>query len=85
MSVWYDIVEPHQDIKDGNFDESVFAAKLGDVVSGRARPEYGDPQIFFTKTYLTEGLNNLLSLVQNKLKNGKGSSVVEIKTPLGGG
>lgn len=85
MTTWYDVVEPHQDIKDGNFDAAVFAAKLGDVVSGRAPIEYGDPQVFFKKTYLTHGLNSLLSMVYNKLVNGKGSSVVEIKTPFGGG
>lgn len=85
MTTWYDVVEPHQDIKDGNFDEAVFTAKLGDVASGRAPIEYGDSQVFFKKTYLTNGLNSLLSMVYNKLVNGKGSSVVEIKTPFGGG
>ena len=73
MTTWYDVVEPHQDIKDGNFDESVFAAKLEDVAFGRAHPEYGDPKVFFKKTYLTHGLTNLLSMVYNKLENGKGS------------
>ncbi|MCD6477944.1 MAG: ATP-binding protein [Candidatus Aenigmarchaeota archaeon] len=85
MTTWYDVVEPHQDIKDGNFDESVFAAKLGDVARGQAPPDYGDPQIFFRKTYLTAGLNDILLMVYDKLSSGKGSAVVEIKTPFGGG
>jgi len=85
MTVWYDVVEPHQDIKDGNFDESVFAAQLGDVVRNQAPLDYGDPQVFFRKTYLTAGLNGILSMVYNKLEKGKGPAVAEIKTPFGGG
>jgi hypothetical protein len=85
MTTWYDIIEPHDDIKNGDFDEAIFAAKLGDVHLGKAVIDYNDPSLFFKKTYFTEGINNLLSMVYNKLKTGKGSSVVEIKTPFGGG
>ena len=85
MTTWCDVVEPHQDIKDGNLDESIFAADLGNVCLGNAPVDYNDPSLFFKKTYFTEGITNLLSMVCNKLKNGKGPSVVEIKTPFGGG
>ena len=85
MTTWYDIVEPHQDIKDGDFDESIFAADLGNVATGKAPIDYNEPAMFFKKTYFTEGIVNLLTMVYNKLENGKGSSVVEIKTPFGGG
>ena len=85
MTTWYDVVEPHQDIKEGNFDESIFAADLGNVCLGNAPIEYNEPALFFKKTYFTEGIKNLLNMVQNKLTNGKGSAVIEIKTPFGGG
>ena len=85
MSTWYDLVEPHEDIKKGNFDEAIFAAKLGDVALGKAVVDYNEPSLFFKKTYFTEGINNLLSMVNNNLDGGKGPSVVEIKTPFGGG
>jgi predicted AAA+ superfamily ATPase len=85
MVTWYDIVEPHQDIKDGNFDEAVFAADLGNVALGNAPIDYNEPAQFFKKTYFTDGITNLLSMVHSKLETGKGSSVVEIKTPFGGG
>lgn len=85
MTTWYDVVEPHEDIKKGDFDEAIFAAKLGDVALGKAVVDYNEPSLFFKKTYFTEGINHLLSMVYNKLKNEKGSSVVEIKTPFGGG
>lgn len=85
MTTWYDVVEPHQDIKDGNFDESIFAADLGNVVTGNAPVDYNEPALFFKKTYFTEGITNLLKMVYNKLEDGKGPSVIEIKTPFGGG
>ena len=85
MTTWYDIVEPHEDIKEGNLDEAIFAADLGDVAFGKAPVDYNEPAMFFKKTYFTEGIIKILSMVYNKLEYGKGSSVVEIKTPFGGG
>jgi predicted AAA+ superfamily ATPase len=85
MEKWYDVIEPHQDIKDGKLDEAVFAADLGDVISGIAPPEYKDPFLFARKTYFTDGIKNLLLKVKSILTEGKGSSVIEIRTPFGGG
>ena len=85
MKNWFDIIQPHEDIRRGDFDEAVFAADLGDVVDGSAPPDYSDPYLFFTKTYLTEGLKHLLARVHGKLTAGKGQSVIEIQTPFGGG
>jgi hypothetical protein len=82
---WFDIIPPHEDIRAGNFDESIFAADLGDVVDGSAPPDYADPGLFFRKTYLTDGLRSLLARVHNKLATGQGQSVIEIQTPFGGG
>ncbi len=85
MPKWYSVAPPHDDIKQGDFDESVFAAKLGDVVTGDAPPDYNDPYAFFQKTYLTKGLEKLLQSVHRKLEGGKGPGVVELQTPFGGG
>lgn len=85
MSTWYDVIEPHQDIKDGNFDEAVFAADLGNVALGNAPVDYNEPGLFFKKTYFTEGITKLLTTVYTKLEKGQGSPVIEIKTPFGGG
>jgi hypothetical protein len=85
MKNWFDIITPHEDIRKGHFDEAVFAADLGDVAAGKARPDYNDPYLFFKKTYLTQGLHNLLGRVHTKLAAGEGPSVVEIQTPFGGG
>jgi hypothetical protein len=85
MPDWYNVAKPHQDIRNGDFDESVFAAKLGDVVDGVAPPDYNDPYVFYKKTYLTAGLEKLLRRVYKKLDQGRGPGVVQLQTPFGGG
>jgi predicted AAA+ superfamily ATPase len=85
MQNWFDIITPHEDIRKGHFDEAVFAAKLGDVTSGEAPPDYNDPYAFYKKTYITSGLENLLQRVSEKLSGGKGPGVVQLQTPFGGG
>jgi hypothetical protein len=85
MKSWYDIITPHEDIRKGEFDEAIFAADLGDVASGKAPEDYRDPYLFYKKTYQTQGLRNLLARVHQTLATGKGSSVIQIQTPFGGG
>jgi hypothetical protein len=85
MTSWFDIITPHADIQEGRLDESIFAADLGDVVSGSAPDDYKDAYLFFQKTYLTQGIKNLLRRVHQTLVEGTGSSVVQIQTPFGGG
>ncbi|NBC88152.1 MAG: ATPase, partial [Alphaproteobacteria bacterium] len=85
MKNWFDIIPPHADIRSGDFDEAIFAADVGDVAAGAAPPDYNDPYLFYKKTYLTEGLRNLLTRVNRKLVQGQGGSVIEIQTPFGGG
>ncbi|MEJ2352679.1 MAG: DUF499 domain-containing protein, partial [Anaerolineales bacterium] len=85
MKSWYEIIPPHEDIKHGDFDEAIFAADLADVHAGVAPEDYRDAYLFYKKTYPTAGLTNLLFRVHNALANGKGSSVVQIQTPFGGG
>ena len=85
MQNWYDLIQPHEDIRKGHFDEAVFAADLGDVANGNAPADYNDPYLFYKKTYLTAGLKGLLHKAHDKLTHGNGASVVQIKTPFGGG
>jgi predicted AAA+ superfamily ATPase len=86
MKPWYEVIRPHQDIRAGNFDESVFAADLSDVIAERGPLEYRDAETFFRKTYLTIGLVNLLSSVALRLSGQKqGEAVIQIQTPFGGG
>ena len=85
MKPWYDLIRPHEDIRKGRLDEAVFHADLGDVASNIAPDDYNDAYLFFKKTYLTQGIENLLKDVNKTLIEGSGSSVVQIQTPFGGG
>ncbi len=84
---WRQAITPHRDIREGRFDESVYAADLSDVVAGDRGPlEYRDPKLFFQRTYPTQGLLNLTCSVLGRLAGtGKGEPIVQIQTPFGGG
>jgi uncharacterized protein len=82
---WREVVEPHQDVATGEFQQAEFAADLGKVHSGSAPSEYKDPKEFFSRTYLTDGLSTLLVGAAKRLSNTGGDPVVELQTNFGGG
>jgi len=82
---WREVVEPHQDVATGEFQQAEFAADLAKVHSGSAPPEYRDPRQFFSRTYLTEGLSTLLVGAAKRLTGTGGDPVVELQTNFGGG
>jgi hypothetical protein len=82
---WREVVEPHQDVATGEFQQAEFAADLAKVHSGSAPPEYRDPRQFFSRTYLTEGLSALLVGAAKRLSGSGGDPVVELQTNFGGG
>ena len=86
LKPWIQVVEPHEDIRRGRFDESIFAADLGEILAGRGALEYRDPELFFKKTYLTQGLSALIAEVVLRLSGKKGAEpVIQLQTPFGGG
>lgn len=82
---WREVVEPHQDVATGEFQQAEFAADLGKVHNGSAPSEYKNPQEFFSRTYLTEGLSSLLVGAAKRLSGAGGDPVVELQTNFGGG
>jgi predicted AAA+ superfamily ATPase len=82
---WREVVEPHQDVATGEFQQAEFAADLAKVHSGSAPAEYRDPRQFFSRTYLTEGLSALVVGAAKRLSGGGGDPVVELQTNFGGG
>lgn len=82
---WREVVEPHQDVATGEFQQAEFAADLAKVHSGSAPPEYRDPRQFFSRTYLTDGLSALLIGAAKRLSGSGGDPVVELQTNFGGG
>ncbi|MGQ3684768.1 MAG: hypothetical protein ACUBOA_07170 [Candidatus Loosdrechtia sp.] len=61
LKPWYIVATPHEDIRKGRLDESVFAVNLWAVVQDTAADVYLDPVVFFSKTYITTGLKTVLS------------------------
>jgi len=85
MKPFHTIAVPHRDILEGRLTMDVFAADLWEVYNLQGPAEYKDPELFFQKTYLTEGLKNLLNVVKKRIDGLSGDSVIQIKTPFGGG
>jgi len=85
MSAFHTFAVPHRDILEERLTMDVFAADLWEVFKQRAPAEYKDSETFFTKTYMTEGLKHLLSIVEKRLQGKGGDPVIQIQTPFGGG
>ena len=85
MTPFHTIAVPHRDILEDRLTPDVFAADLWEVFRGAAPDEYKDPTQFFQKTYQTNGIKNLLSIVERRLNGRGGDPVIQIQTPFGGG
>ena len=67
MTAFHTIAVPHDDILQGRLTMDVFAADLWEVYKGRGVEEYRNSDLFFQKTYQTEGLKTLLDVVGKRL------------------
>ena len=86
LPFWWQVCEPHTAFQNpATIDESLFAATLGGVHAGSARPEYLNPKEFFGHTYFTEHLKQTISDVVSRMNGGEGAAVTEMQTPFGGG
>ena len=82
---WREIARPHKDVLEGSFKQSEFAADISQVVAGTASPEYQDPEMFFSRTFITEGMRLLLVSVAQRLAGQGGDPVIQLQTAFGGG
>ena len=82
---WREVIKPHSDVSRGRFTLSEFSADLAQVASGKAAPEYGDPREFFQRTYLTQGLQDLIVSCFERFNGSGGDPVVQLQTNFGGG
>ena len=85
IKAWRDIVEPHDDVATGRYQQAEFAADLGQVHQGQGVEEYRDPAEFFRRTYLTASLKSLLVGAIRRLSGGDGDPVIQLQTNFGGG
>lgn len=85
---WREVLPPHEDVATGNFHASEFAADLYKVATqaqdqGR---DYADPVEFFSRTYLTEGLRDLIDRAVRRLSGDDNAApVINLQTNFGGG
>ncbi len=85
LKPWRNVIEPNPDVSQGRYKQAEFAADLAQVVRGEGSPEYADPVEFFSRTYLTGGLKDLLVKTLRRLTSGDGEPVIQLKTSFGGG
>lgn len=82
---WRQVITPRQDVREGSFELAGYAADLWEVFKGQATKEYGDPIEFFARTYLTNGLRELLVQAVKRLTKQGGAPVIQLQTNFGGG
>ena len=85
LAPWRELVDPHPDVAEGRFEQAEFAADLYQVLTGKAEEEYQDPKAFFARTYITDGLRDLIRIAALRLSGQGGDPVVELQTSFGGG
>ena len=85
LKPWREIARPHKDVLEGTFQQSEFAADITQVANGAASPEYQDPENFFSRTFITEGMRLLLMSVAKRLSGKGGDPVIQLQTAFGGG
>jgi predicted AAA+ superfamily ATPase len=83
----FDLCIPRDDVRNGNIQESDFAADLAQVLRGDGPEDYRIPSKFFANTHPTRGLRSLLHNVLLRLqgKGGEVSSIFRLDTQYGGG
>ncbi|HLT67396.1 MAG TPA: Swt1 family HEPN domain-containing protein, partial [Microbacterium sp.] len=90
---WRDVLTPHPDVASGDFASSEFAADLYRVAvkdtdgdADAPSSEYSDALEFFRRTYLTDGLRELLRRSAARLAGDTNAdAVINLQTTFGGG
>ena len=88
LAPWRQVLKPRDEVATGNFHASEFAADLFKVARNDSTTagEYSDPAQFFARTYLTEGLRDLISRAVRRLSGDQNASpVINLQTNFGGG
>ncbi|CCK55005.1 Conserved protein of unknown function (part1) [Mycobacterium canettii CIPT 140070008] len=87
LKPWREVLQPHDDVATGNFAASEFAADLYKVAFGGEQDSgYADPVEFFKRTYLTEGLSDLIGRAVRRLSGDDNAPpVINLQTNFGGG
>jgi hypothetical protein len=85
LTPWREVITPHPDVASGRYQQAEFAADLAQVHRGEGVDEYRDPREFFRRTFITEGLRDLLVRAVQRLADTGGDPVIQLQTNFGGG
>ena len=86
LKSWREVLRPHEDVATGNYSASEFAADLYMVSQNEGSSEYVEPIEFFRRTYLTEGLKELLDRGIRRVSGDENASpIINLQTNFGGG
>jgi predicted AAA+ superfamily ATPase len=86
LKPWREVIMPHRDVREGNLRGAEFAADLFYVSIGDGSREYVNPVEFFRRTYLTEGLRDLLTWTARRITGDMNAPPVwNLQTNFGGG
>jgi predicted AAA+ superfamily ATPase len=86
LKSWREVLRPHEDVATGNYSASEFAADLYMVSQNQGSSEYIEPIEFFRRTYLTEGLRELLDRGIRRVSGDENASpIINLQTNFGGG
>ena len=86
LKSWREVLRPHDDVATGNYSASEFAADLYMVSQNKGSEEYVEPIEFFKRTYLTEGLKELLDRGVRRITGDENASpIINLQTNFGGG
>ena len=89
LKPWREVIAPHRDVASDRYNAAEFAADLHQVAvldDPDVGTEYRDPIEFFRRTYLTEGLRDLLQRAARRISGDLNASpIINLQTNFGGG
>jgi hypothetical protein len=85
LKAWREIITPHKDVASGRYQQAEFAADLDQVHRQEGTEEYRDPREFFRRTFITQGMQHLLTSALRRISGKGGDPVVQLQTNFGGG
>ncbi|MGA8830954.1 MAG: hypothetical protein WB554_05060, partial [Desulfomonilaceae bacterium] len=87
MKTIFETCVPRDEVLKGHLKEEIFRASLNEIYGGQAEDVYQDPDIFFSHTYVTDGLKTLANEALGRLTGNSPTSspVIRLETSFGGG
>jgi len=85
VPAWHTLCTLRDDVKNGTLNESEFAADLYKVRTGDAPDVYCNPEQFFSRTFATHPMKELVREVLQRLGGIGGNPILRLQVAYGGG